>query len=448
MIAPVLGRSGGRRSRLTTLATVLLVVVPVFLVALEWALRQRGVSIFDEGVHYDYVYRLLHGGLPQTASRISEHSVWESSCRGGAGWGAAPHCEHVPLERLAVGGVNYILPYFPLYYGIVAPFAAVLHALGMNLWDASRVMSAVLYAGGAGLLTWSLVRLGLSRVAALGVGLGVGLLPGPLYQGSTVTPDSMALLCGSVPLFLLSLRQTWGRRLVWGCVLAILIGLVKPNYLPLAGATVLLTIVGPLAEDDQPRARFWGFSRAEVVRSLAALVAPAVVAGAWQVYRGRNLAPGQTDPDGGLTRTMLHWDGTLGGAVADAFPAVFEPLRASPPSYPGTTTMAALLMVANAVIIAGSVVIALSQRRGRIGFDGSLALAAVGAGLLAAVYLPTTFYLAYHATGTQARYVYGLLPLGVGAVALFVSGKVTRWLILAAGGGFAVYSLLGLQGTL
>jgi hypothetical protein len=414
-----------------------------FVVAVYLAFGDRPSSVFDETAHFDYVYHLLHGGLPKTASPLRSESVWEMTCRGGLEWYSQPICAHLPASSLPAGGVNYVLTYFPLYYGIVAPFAALLHACGMDLWNACRVCSAALYAGGIGLLTWSLIRLRLSRLAAVGIGLAVMSVPALQYMGATITPDSMAILAGAAPLFLVTLRVSWERRLMLGSAVAVVAALIKPNFLPLAGMTVLLMIVAPLAGDEEPRPRFWGFERRQLLRAVVALVVPALAAGAWQVFRSHDLAPGQTSTDGGLTARMLHTDASLWSVILRDAGSILQPLDFTP--YPTPQGMSLALSVIEAVLLGGTIVIALSRRYGGAGWDWTFALAGITGLVASAVYLPATFYLAYHSIGTQPRYAFPLVPLCVAAVALFISGRFTRWLLLAGGSAFAIYAFVVLH---
>jgi hypothetical protein len=429
---------GRRMLHSATTWTVLATFVATFLLALYVATQHTAASVYDEGPHFDYIYKLLHGHLPKTASPLSQETIWELTCRGGLPWYQHPHCMHIPLPDVPVHGVNSALLYFPMYYGIAAIIAAPLHALGVDLYTAARIASCLFYAAGTALLTFSLIRLRLSRVAALGVGLGVMAIPAYLYQGATVTPDSMAMLCGALSVFLLTLRVSWSRRVVYATIAATAMALTKPNFLPLAGITVLLALLVHPSGEGRATVRLPRLRGRNLRLTLLALVLPVLAAGGWELFRSHDLAPGETQPDGGLTESLLHTKLGLGTLILQAAQYMGQPFSSSPfDTSPQGLSVA--IMLAHGLLIGGTVVIALMTRREQISMGNVAAIAGLAGLALSAVYLPATFYLTYHSTGTVPRYAFPMVPLCAAGIALTVSGRFTRWVILAGGVLFTVY---------
>jgi hypothetical protein len=409
-----------------------------FLLALYFATAHRAASIYDEGPHFDYIYQLLHGRLPKTASQMSPETIWQLTCRGGLPWYLKPHCAHLAPLNVPGHDVNSALPYFPLYYGLAALVAGPLHALGVDIFTAARIGSCVLYSVGAAVLALALIRLRVPRVAALGVVLALVAIPAFLYQGSTVTPDSMALLCGAAGLLVVTLRGSWRRRVLWGTAVATATALTKPNFLPLAGVTVLLVLLVRQDDDGRVTVRLPRWRMAEIRLTVVALVTPVLLAGAWELFRLHDMAPGETDVDGGVTKSLLHTDAGLGSLILQAAQYLSQPFSSTPfPRVPGGIALAVLL--AHAVLVGGSIVVALSTRRESVTMANVLAIAGVGGLALSAVYMPTTFYVSYHTTGTVSRYAFPMVPLCVAGVAMTISGRFTRYLILACGVVFALY---------
>jgi hypothetical protein len=92
------------------------------------------------------------------------------------------------------------------------------------------------------------------------------------------------------------------------------------------------------------------------------------------------------------------------------------------------------------VVFGGAIVSALAARGRALVFARTFAVAGVGGLVISALYMPTTFYLAYHATGTQPRYAMPMIPLCAAAVALATGGgRVARWILCVGGVGFALY---------
>jgi hypothetical protein len=413
------------RDRLGLWAAVAITFVATLTLAIALGHAYTPLTIFDEGVHFDYIVKLLDTGrLPVVASTMSPETLKEISCRG-AIWLAELRCAN-PLSNAEtpIGGVNYVLMYPPIYYGPVLAIAGPLSAIsGLSLFVASRVATAIFFSAGAALITAALVRLRVNRVVAICVTLMVSVSPAFLFQGSTVTPDSFALLAGGGALFIASLRVSWRRRLIIATVVAILIALTKPNFVPLATFTVLIAAIFPVQNEVDSRARWFERGIQRVLLSIGLAVLPLLAALGWNAIRTASLPEG-TRADGGLN-DMLITEQSLLAVIAEGVRILTSPFTVG--TYTNSGVMSAAQTLVQFVMIGGALVVALTGALSARGGARTMSFMAVGSLALSMVYLPLTFYVLYHSTGTQARYAMPVVPLFAATLAMVIdTNRVVR----------------------
>lgn len=194
-----------RRPALPAVVSVVLLAVLAATVVLLNVTATRGLSVFDEATHADYVVRVSQGELPADGDRLSEEVLDEWSCRGAAsGTLPLPPCGTRPLEPAAfpAGGTQYNAAHPPLYYAVTAVVAQGVTALtGDGLLEGARMAGILWLATGLWVLVAALRRVGASWTLATAVAALVGLAPAVMHAGSTVSNDASALLAGALVLW-------------------------------------------------------------------------------------------------------------------------------------------------------------------------------------------------------------------------------------------------------
>lgn len=402
-----------RPSRLVFAAAIAIPALIAFALSVLVATTTTAVSVFDEGVHFDYVVKFVGGDwFPKVESLLSPETLRELSCRGTV-WLPEPRCD-TPLENAdaPIGGVNYILMYGPVYYAIVSAIAAPTSAItGVSLFLAARVATGVIFAAGIALLAWALLRLRVPPVLSAAIAAIIAATPGLLFQGSTITPDSMAVAAGAGVLLVSTLRVSWRRRLALATALGIVIALTKPNFIPLATFAPVFAAIMPVDSDTQPFRAQWfeqGWRRVGAAVALAAV--PLITALLWNTIR-----TGGQRADGGLN-DMLRTDLPFQDILAEAIRVLSSPFTNA--SHLNEPIMGAATMLLQFTMIGGTILVAVAGGLDARGRERTLSTLAIGALVLSFVFLPTTFYALYHSTGTQARYAMPLVPLFAASVAV------------------------------
>ncbi|CAN5355478.1 hypothetical protein BH11ACT2_BH11ACT2_08750 [soil metagenome] len=418
-------------SRVWFVVSVAVPFVTTLALAITLAHNFATLSVYDEGVHFDYVVKLLTTGrLPHAGDVMSPETLKEISCRGTV-WLTKLQCANPITDAQApLGGINYVLMYGPVYYGLVAAIAGPLHAItGISLLLASRVATGILFSAGAALIAAALLRLRVRPLIVIAVTMLVAATPALLFQGSTVTPDSMCLLAGGAGLFVATLRFSWRTRLLIAAGVALLIALTKPNFVPLASITVLLAAIFPVHETGSSgRAQWFDLGIRRVAAAIALALLPLVAAFGWNAWRTSYLAPG-TRADGGLN-DMLHTDRSLLSLLSEGVRILTSPFTNG--SYTNSGTMLAASTIVQFVFIGGAIALSIVGAAHPRSPRRTLAIFSVAALALTVVYLPVTFYVLYHSTGTQSRYAMPLTPMFAAAVATSLDSRRAVQIILLA----------------
>lgn len=403
---------------LATLLLVILVGLIAFAANLVVAMSVRDVSLFDEGVHFDYVVKLHDGIWPDTAAQVSQQTVDEISCRG-AQWLTAPSCGSLTPADVPNHGANYVLSYPPTYYAYADAVGSLLAPFGISLFDAGRLASVLLFAIGTSLMAWALVRLGVQRWMAAAAAVTMVLVTLGYRLGSTVSPDSAFPLVGAMALLVLTIRARWSARLAVALAVGVAIAFVKPSFVPSACLVVLAAAIGAPIVERGMMTRWWDLGWRRWLLTLGAAVVPLAVAVAWQMWRAAHLAPGETESDGGLNRALLWTSKGLPQAIVDGLINMSNPY--GNPVIPNMSTYwAPIYLVANAVFFCGVGLVAVwygssmpvtARVLGLIGVLGYVATAAYTAG---------TMWISFHSEGVQPRYTMPLVPVFVGSIAVAV----------------------------
>ena len=212
------------------------------------------VSPFDEGVHFDYVVKVLEGDVVTKGERLGQVAMREIACRGVDLEGLVPPpCEAGRTYKAAAfpnEGYNSADIHPPVYYGITAVIGRALVALGLapDLFAAGRLVGILWLALGL-LATWYLGRE--LRIPTLPLAVALALVastPTLLHSSSTITNDSVALLAGAA-VVLTMLRWESGRGSLWlmsvAAVLAIAIKATNIVIIGVAALYLLLRRPGP-----------------------------------------------------------------------------------------------------------------------------------------------------------------------------------------------------------
>lgn len=430
--------------RFRNIATIVSSGLAILLVALLCAASYTQMSPYDEPAHFDYVVQVTEEGLfPAVGSHYSEVTRDELSCRGTPMYLDEPRCANpIQPQEMITYDVNYVLRYAPIYHGFAALVATVVHSVtGLSLFIGARIASALLYAAGAALLTAAMMRFGARRWVALALPLMVFSVPSLLFQGATVTPDSMALLSGAAGVFILTLKTSWRRRMIIMVIAAILVSLVKANFVPLSTLMVLTAAVFPgTTDNDTGRARWLSLGWKRIVASIGLAILPVAVTYAWNAVRILSVPEGQS-ADGGIG-DYLATEESFYSVVMTAIRTLLSPMVTS--SYTISNDLLTTATVAQFLVFGGGIAIALVGKLDVGGKARTLAFAGVAALGLSFVFLPATFYVLNHAVGTQPRYTMPIIPFFTAAISLVITGKVETIVVASIGILFYLMSLADL----
>lgn len=407
-----------RKGALRTIIVVCLVGAIAFVANLAIAMSLKDVSLFDEGVHYDYVVELHDGVWPATAAQVTQQTLDEISCRG-TQWFPTPHCGALTPADAPNHNANYVISYPPTYYAYANVVGELLAPFGVSLFDAGRVASVLLFSVGTALVTWALVRLGVRRWMAAAASVSLVLLTLGYRLGATVTPDSAYPLVGAAALLVLSIRARWWTRLVIATAIGVGIAFIKPSFVPSACLVVLVAAVGaPLIERGTFRS-WWRLGWRRWLGTVAAAAAPLLVAVGWQAFRMTQLAPGETQADGGLNHSLLYTPKGLVQVIVDGLVNMTNPF--GDPVIPHVSHYwAVVYLVGNAIFFCGVGLVAIWHGPAISVTARVLALAGIVGYIATAAYTAATMWISFHSEGVNGRYAMPLTPLFIGAIAIAV----------------------------
>ena len=399
--------------------------------AVALAMSYSPMTPYDEQAHFDYVARLVteHRLFP-VGEIYSQTTLDEITCRGiGLEKNGEPRTVCGPqLSKtdLPFEGVNYVAGYSPVFYVATALVAGPLSSItGISLFLASRLVCAVWFAAGAGLLTWALIRLGAKPGVAAAGSILMASTPAFLLQGGAVTADSTSLMAGAGSLFIMTLRTTWRRRLGWATVFGVLAGLVKSSFIPVATFVVLMAMVFPIA-GGEPRARWRDLSWRRLTGGLVLASLPVLAQAASNAWRSASLASGAS-ADGGMN-DILPAAQSVGMEIVLGGIQLLQPLESV--VYINPAGWVAIAVLVQTILIGGTVVLTLQPYLPVGGIVRTTAFAAIGAFVLAVIFLPVTFFVLFHVQATQGRYALPVMPLFLAAVVLAIKDvRGGGWLV-------------------
>lgn len=448
-----------RQRLLLTALTVLVVFVATAVSAGYGALKLTVVSPIDELQHFDYAYKVYEGDILPSSPFMSGFSLTQDACRGDMfhAPNAATCAAGVPrADTVDTAHVNYELKYTPLYYATIAAGMHVLHPFGVGLFDAARLTSAFLFGVSCCLLALALVRLGISRRLTLGLVLALSFIPSVQYWGSTVAPDSCAILFGALGLIVLTQRMSARKRAMFGAAVGAAAAITSPNLVPIgmlaaAAACVLphgLLSPGELPHMPPPDAgrtasarRPSGLFRVprgrELAVAIALAVAPVVIAELWNEFRYLQL-PAVKTVDHQLGAIIEHTTKSLPALLAQATATFAQPFGTSF-IVPSRDVGNAICTLLGAVLFGGSVLLVVMGRQRSGSLAHVLATGYLCTLVVDAVFVVVPFYVSFHAADDNSRFAVQLLPLATAAIAVVLDRGAWRWIVLAGGIVTAVY---------
>lgn len=408
----------------------LVVLTATILPATLLASTHYGISVFDEGVHFDYIYKVTQGDvLPRPAQVISDETLQEVRCRPSVVYPDTSCNNSLSVQDLPVGGVNYVLGYAGVYYIPAAAIAILLHATDNVSWFMAARFASVLLFGISALVLYVVCRrYGASRIASAGVTVVLATCLTPLTQGATVNPESIALLAGALAALPPTLNLSWRKRLITAIIIGTAIALVKPNFVPLGCITILLAGIMPKNNLRLFTLRDIVLQRRFFISMTLALI-PLLAQILWNWIGNMRLEPGMRAD--GYLNDMLYYDGPLFNLVTKSLSGMLSPLKSgallSSEVLGLVGALVAICIAGGAFMIASSPIYNSSPRVKIIAILGLIGL--IGT----AVYVPVVLYLAYHSEGAQSRYIVPVYAFLAIAVAASVEGRVSRWIPLAIG---------------
>ena len=417
------------RARVTQVVVIAATAITLLLISIVAGRSYTHITVFDEAVHFDYIVKIVNElRLPTVGDTLSPDTLREIACRGTATTCATP----LQNSDIPVAGVNYVLMYGPIYYGLVAMFSAPFSSLtGVSLFDSARMATSLLTATGGVLFLMAAIRLGARKGAAVGLLLAIATAPLVLLQGATITPDSMGLLFAGAICLAATMRGSWRRRLVLVTLICCLAALNKANFIPLATAGIWLATIAP-TEDEEWRFD-WASRWKRYVVGVAVSLLPLVVQYSYNSWRVSFLPEGVA-ADGGLN-DILYTHKTIFGSIADGTIQLMQPIHDS--GFPAVPQLWAVGALLQALIFGGAFAIVMMATVAPTARIRAVAIAGTAGLALSFVFLPVTFYVLYHSIGTQSRYGLPILTFLAIAVAASIRGRAASWFILAS--GIAVY---------
>jgi hypothetical protein len=229
-------RTGDSPAKLLTIAALLAataVVMTVVAVA-----RIQGLSAIDEYTHLDWVYQVLHGGIPADGDVVADKILSDWSCLGQWNVKDLPPCGQPEVaDNYPNGGEQYNAFHPPLYYAITAGlvrFGSLF--VGDQYFTAlSRSTGALWLAAGMTMLYVACRAWRLRTVYAVAAPLLLLTLPRILTAATMVSNDAPAALAGGYALYYLA-RLRIGRavNLIVPSLVTLLLSATKVlNALPM-----------------------------------------------------------------------------------------------------------------------------------------------------------------------------------------------------------------------
>lgn len=429
---------GRSRSKLRSVAPALAIMASAAVVVSAHVAAYRPLSPFDEGVHFDYAYKVARGELVHKGETIGQVAMREMSCRSVDLTGLVlPPCMQGTYspQDFPNRGYNSADIHTPLYYAASGLVGRVLHSTGIveSPVTATRLPGILWF--GLGLLTvWYLGKEAGVATGPLAVVVTLVAVSPPLVHATaTVNNDATALAAGGV-LGLLTLRWERGAAPLWLLGLAALVGvtLKSTNIIAVVLCAIYLLLRrGRGVEED--RKSPW-----PAIAVLMGSAAAAVLA--WTAIHGAMAEPVVTPLDRRFEAAGLGLVDFLGPITSLVSPVSYGlPTR----EVLAGATFGAVGGVLGALMIAASIFPlmrgSLSERREHLS-------ASAGLTILTGGFLFTLGYLLLlgEAIGVSPRYGFSLMP----ALAVAVAAALTsRWAVrgLAA---FAVGHVILVLGTL
>jgi hypothetical protein len=398
-------------------------------IGLLFAVHYKMLSPLDEHAHFDYIYKITQGDFsPRPGSVISDETLKVIKCRASIVY-PQPNCDRVQsATQTSVNGVNYVLTYGETFYLPAALITKIVHDTTPTSWFMSaRAACTLFFALGMAALYLVARVYRAPRAAAAGLVLTFAGCSMVFAQAGTVTSDSLAPLAGAVAALVPTLRIPWRWRMTVAVVVGVLIGLIKPNLVPLGCLVVMLAGIMPAHDASFSLSRI--LLRLKTLGTLALAMVPLVVALAWNVWENSRL-PAGVRADGGLN-DMLHYDGPFPELLFSSGQGMLNPLS-MPPMVPSTalhlwSTLTAMVILGGSLIIASNTAWDAHPRLKTMAIGGVVGI------VLTAVYVPVVLYVSYHSQGTQGRYVIPMYALLMAPVAASITGRVARWIPLVLG---------------
>lgn len=410
----------------------LLIALCIFILALSmsafFARSYHRISVFDESVHFDYVYKVTQGELsPTPAETVSPETVNVIMCRPSVVYPNANCSKKITEQELPVHGINYVLAYAPVYYWPTAILSTLVHAiLGTSWFVSARLSTVLLFSLGTVVFYVACRRYSASRASAAGVTIALTACPMLFASGSTVNPDSLGMLAAATVALVPTLKFSWRNKMIIAICVGIIIALIKPNFVPLGCIAVLLAGIMPKSTDKFNTRKI--FYNKRFVISLCLAVVPLVVQILWNAFANSRLAPGMRSD--GFLNDMLRTNTSPVILIIQSLQGYLNPLS------PGSAfiSSAALTFMSSvvAIMIGGSAVVAYSSNfiNARIKL---LAITGITGLLMTAIYVPVVLFVAYHAGGSQPRYGVPILVFMAIPVAVAINGRLSRWFPLIMG---------------
>lgn len=410
--------SGGRRPLRRRLAPILAAFALAGVLIGAHVAAYPLISVFDEGVHFDYVRKASSGQLVRKGDRIGQETMREMACRGidQIEW-VYPECsstEAYDPRQFPASGYNSADIHPPVYYFLTGVVSRLFTSTGLvsNPLDAARYVG-ILWLG-LGLITiWYAGR----ELDIPPRHLVVGLLllaanPWVLHAASTVNNDQAAILAGGA-VALATLRWESGKWPLWTLgLVALIVPLFKvTNVIAVALCLIYLAIRRRPRSEKPPRAERRGPALAWLLGGAS------LTAVTWIIIRSALARPIITPIEvwfppsdapvehvfGQLTALVTPVSQRLPSAVLD------EPLPTALGSVFGILIVAACIWP----LLAGT----FRDRKDALAASGGLAM------LVGGMLFATTNFVLFGATyGISPRYGLSLVP----ALGLAVAGSL-RW---------------------
>lgn len=394
----------GRASWVVPLTAGLIVLI---LGALVLSTYPR-LSPVDELQHVDSSIKASQGRWYIPAGEyVGQEAMRIQACDGiDAGW-PTPPCTTPTFDPgdFQELGINTAAGRPSLYYVVTGYLGRAVSAVtGAGFLVSARIVSLLSLAMGAALLAWACLRLSLSPVLAVSLGVLCGALPPVLSQGITVNPDAWSLLAGTT-ITALALgavgRSPLRVALVLGLAVTLTV-LVKPNFVVLAVVPIVLLALAWWRDRDSASLKRLGAAVFAAAVSGAAFVATMIPA--YLTDSRVKEAPqivNSTLPEG------TPWP--IGQALDDILRNFIPMYQPSPVDLFEKTVLVGLAAVATVVLVSGSISAlahAPSQSRSfALGLAGTLGLVATPALVYVGQYLSNAFF------PYPQRYSFVVLPV-------------------------------------